>query len=208
MPDMGHHRDTTSTSVPKPIALRPMTPTHAISPAHGHGSVAGARVVMHATPQRGHFHPLPVIGHAEAFYLKHIKDAEAAGDRHARASHKVGQHVTSALDPKMAWGDKLKRFVHCLERYCAAPPDADETLTAFYQKLADCIRRQAGQAAIQLARAKNESFERRIKAHESRDAIEEEAEQFFFGLMGHGGKPEWCSREAWSQLTGWRDHWV
>jgi hypothetical protein len=213
MPDMGQYRQS-SAAIPKPIALRPVertvpaTHAQAIPAAHSHGSMSGTRVMMGTAPQQGHFHPMPVIGHAEAFYLKHIKQAEEAGDRHARASHKVGQHVTSALDPKMAWNDKLKRFVHCMERYSVAPPDADDSLLAFYQKLADCIRRQAGQEAIHVARAKHESFEKRVKAGESREKVEEEAEQFFFGLMGRGGKPEWCSKDAWAHLTAWRDHWV
>jgi hypothetical protein len=178
--------------------------------AHGtvHGTVHGVAHLPSPHQLRGNYHPLPVIGHAEAFYVKHIEQAEAAGDKHARASYKVGQHTTAALDPKMPWDQKLKRFVHCLHRYCAAPPDADEVLAMFYQKLGDLVRRHAGQEALLLARKYHEDYHHRLKAGESRETIENEAEVFFFDLLGHGGRPEWCSKEAWLQITGWRDHWV
>jgi hypothetical protein len=57
--------------------------------------------------QAGSFHPLPVIGHPATWYEKHIQQADAAGDVHARASHKVGQYVTEGLDPKVPWEHKL-----------------------------------------------------------------------------------------------------
>jgi hypothetical protein len=157
----------------------------------------------------GRFHPLPVIGHAPAFYQKHIEQAEATGDRHAKASHKVGQYVTEALSPKMSWDDKMKRYYHCLDKYCVAPPDADESLRSFYQKLGDMVRRHAGQEALAAARKRQEEFTRRAKANEDRAAIEEDAEKFFFDLLGHGhGCPNWCSKEAFNMIITWRDQWV
>ena len=86
--------------------------------AHAPGSLA---------PKLGSFHPLPVIGHPPAFYERHVKQAEAAGDVHARASHKVGQYVTEAIDPKLPWEQKLKCFRHALKHYSAAPDGADGT---------------------------------------------------------------------------------
>ena len=223
-PHAQHGGHATPHHAPEPLPLRPShTSTH--SPAHSPphsgpgGSMAGhshygphtagqGAKGAHVAQPRGHFHPLPVIGHAEAFYLKHIEQAEAAGDRHARAAHKVGQHTTSALDPKMPWEQKLKRFVHCLERYCVAPADADEALAAFYHKLGDLVRRHAGQEALHMARKHHDEYQRRQRGGESREAIEEQAEVFFFDLLGHGGRPDWCSKEAWTQITTWRDHWV
>ena len=184
-------------STARPIALAPATPAAPIHP-----------IAAHAAHHRGHFHPLPVIGHPEAFYLKHIQQAEASGDPHARASHKIGQHVTSALDPKLSWEQKHKRFVHCLHHYCVAPPDADEGIRGFYQKLADLVRRHAGQEALHLARARHGEYQRRLRAGESRDAIENDAELFFPTLLGHETRPEWCGSEAWNQISGLRDQWV
>ncbi len=183
-------------SAPPPIPVAPNSSSHPAPPSYPARSV-------------GHFHPLPVIGHADAFYKKHIEQAEAAGDKHAKAAHKVGQHVTSALAPAMPWPEKLKRFNHCLEKYCIVPPDADESLRTFYHKLADLVRRHAGQEAQHAARKHHEDYHRRLKAGETRDLIEEEAEVYFFDLLGHtGGCPPWCSKEAWNQIVGWRNFWV
>lgn len=184
-------------SMVRPIAIAPAMPA-----THAH------RVGGHATHPKGHFHPLPVIGHPEAFYVKHIQQAEAIGDQHARASHKVGQHVTSALDPKLSWDQKLKRFEHCLHRYCVVPTDADEGVRSFYHKLADLVRRHAGQEALHLGRIRHGEYQRRQRSGESREVIENDAETFFPSLLGHGGRPDWCSIEAWAQLTSLRDHWV
>src|SRR5258706_4842498 len=219
------HQSGHASPAPEPFTLRPAqsagsaTVSHASQGtvqgvAHAATNGAAGHKTSHGTVHgvahlpRGNYHPLPVIGHAEAFYVKHIEQAEAAGDKHARASYKVGQHTTAALDPKMPWEEKLKRFSHCLRRYCIAPPDADEVLAMFYQKLGDLVRRHAGQEALHIARKHHEDYHRRLKANESRETIENEAEVFFFDLLGHGGRPEWCSKEAWGQITGWRDHWV
>jgi hypothetical protein len=187
---------------PAPIPLSPSSAT----PPHPQ-PVANKGYVLHKPA--GNFHPLPVIGHAEAFYLKHIEQAEAAGDKHAKAGHKVGQYVTAALNPKMALEDKMKRFFHCLDKYCVAPPTADESLRNFYQKLGDLVRRHAGQEALAAARKRHEEFTRRAKANEDRGAIEDDAEKFFFDLLGHGhGCPNWCSHEAYNVIITWRDQWV
>src|SRR5215213_7520794 len=99
----------------------------------------------------GSFHPMPVIGHPPAFYERHIRQAEAAGDVHARASHKVGQYVTEAIDPKVAWEHKLKCFKHVLKHHCIAPEGADEPTQAFYKKLRDVVRRHAGTEGLHAA---------------------------------------------------------
>jgi hypothetical protein len=197
------HLDRNSQTAPRPSSAAhsaAVAPGKPIAPAH--------RTLPHAHHPTGHFHPLPVIGHAEAFYSKHIQQAEAAGDHHARSSHKVGQHVTSALDPNMCWEQKLKRFTHCLNRYCVAPPDANESVQVFYRKLGDLVRRHAGQEAVHLVRARHGEYQRRLHAGESREAIENDAEMFFPSLLGHCGQPEWCGTESWAQLCGLRNHWL
>lgn len=212
--DHGGH--TATKLAPPPIPLAPLPASsksshspHPPQPHHAaHAAPAPHRAVAAVAQPRGHFHPLPVIGHAEAFYLKHIQQAEAVGDHHARAAHKVGQHVTSALDPQLSWEQKHKRFVHCLHKYCIVPHDADDTVRTFYQKLGDLIRRHAGQEALHLARAKHQAYQQRLRNGEARDKIEDDAETFFPALLGHAGRPEWCGTDAWAQLTALRDHWV
>ena len=60
------------------------------------------------------FHPLPVIGYPEAYYAKHIKDADSHGDKIAHEAYKVGQYITLGLDPAKKWTEKLKYFCHAL----------------------------------------------------------------------------------------------
>jgi hypothetical protein len=204
MPHAFHTGDAAGASAhaaPPPIPLSPQPRPDAPSSAPPRAAATHA--------PHGNFHPLPVIGHAEAFYVKHIAQAEAAGDRHAKAAHKVGQYVTAALDPKMAWDDKMKRFFHCLDKYCIAPPSADESLRTFYHKLGDLVRKHAGQEALAAARRHHAQFSQRLKASEDRGAIEDDAEKYFFDLLGHGhGCPNWCSKEAFHQIVTWRDQWV
>lgn len=164
---------------------------------------------MPITQRPGYFHPLPVIGHPEAFYAKHAKEAEAAGNTHARAAHKVGQYVTLGLDRNLPIDRKLRDFCHALSHYCTAPPDADESLKVFYGKLRDLVRRHAGQEALRLAREKHDEFRRRLAKGESRDSLTDEAELFFPKLLGHCHEsPDWMSKEAWQQIRLLENQWV
>ena len=156
----------------------------------------------------GSFHPLPVIGHPPAFYDRHIKQAEASGDVHARASHKVGQYVTEGLDPNVPWEHKMKCFRHAMKHHCVAPEGADEHLQAFYKKLGDLVRRHAGQEALHAAQRFSAEATRRVSAGESRAQVEDEADDFFIGLLGHERTPEWCSKEIAEQIGRIRQQWV
>src|SRR4051794_31756316 len=162
-----------------------------------------------ATAMRtGTFHPLPVIGHPQAFYDRHIEEAEKAGNSHAKASYKVGQYVTAGLDPKRSWEDKIFMFKRAMERYCSAPKDADEGVRAFYQKMCELVRRHAGVEAVHAARKLHEDLNRKLKEGKSRGDLEEEAEQFFLHLFGHERCPGWCSKEAAAQIAEIRDYWI
>jgi hypothetical protein len=160
-----------------------------------------------AFQQAGSFHPLPVIGHPATWYEKHIKQADAAGDVHARASHKVGQYVTEAIDPKVPWEHKLKCFKHALKHHCCAPEGADEHLQSFYKKLGDLVRRHAGQEALHAAQRFHTGAMKRVGTGESKAVLEDEADDFFLNLLGHERTPEWCSREAADQIARLRQHW-
>src|SRR5262245_30249292 len=100
-----------------------------------------------ALQQANRFHPLPVIGHPDAFYTKHIQAAEGAGDVHARESHKVGRYITLAIDPKMDFEEKVRHFRHALKHHCNAPLDSSTDVTHFYEKLSELVRRYGGQEA-------------------------------------------------------------
>jgi hypothetical protein len=164
---------------------------------------------MAISSQPRHFHPLPVIGHPEAFYVKHVRQAEAAGDVHARASHKVGQYVTLALDKQKSWEEKFELFCHALKRYCTAPENADEGLVTFYAKLGETVRRYAGQEAMRLARQEHDRYTLRAKSGESRETLAEEAEIFFPKLLGHcHGCPAWFNKEAWNQIRLLENQWI
>jgi hypothetical protein len=167
------------------------------------GTVAGAVAL-----RTGAFHPMPVIGHPPAFYERHIKQAEAAGDVHARASQKVGQYVTEGIDPKLPWEHKLKCFKHALKHHSVAPEGADELLTAFYKKLGEVVRRHAGTEALHAAQKFHIDAMKRLNAGTPRATIEDEADEFFTLLLGHERTPDWCSRELAEQIARIRDQWV
>lgn len=156
----------------------------------------------------GSFHPLPVIGHPPAFYERHIKQADASGDVHARASHKVGQYVTEGIDPKLPWEHKLKCFKHALKHHCTPPEGADEGLQTFYRKLGEVVRRHAGQEALHAAQKFSMDAIKKVNTGTPRPQVEDEADDFFIGLLGHERTPEWCSKEISEQISRIRQQWV
>ena len=154
-------------------------------------------------------HPLPVIGYPEAWYTNHIKAAEEAGERHAYASYKVGQYITIGLRSDKTWDERLKCFRHALKHYGFAPADADPALKDFYRRLSDMIRKQAGQAAIHLARGQNDAWSIRLDMGGDRKEMEDEADVFFANLLGHThDNPDWCGKECWATLSAMRDRWI
>ena len=156
----------------------------------------------------GSFHPLPVIGHPPAFYERHIKQAEASGDVHARASHKVGQYVTEAVDPKLPWEHKMKCFRHALKHYCTPPAGADEPLKVFYGKLCELVRRNASNEALHAAQRFHQEATKRVSAGTPRATIEDEADAFFMALLGHERTPDWCTPDAAERIARIRQQWV
>jgi hypothetical protein len=158
--------------------------------------------------RNGSFHPLPVIGHAAAWYDRHVQQADAAGDVHARASHKVGQYVTEAIDPKAPWDHKIKCFKHALKHYSVAPEGADESLKGFYKKLGDVVRRYAGNEALHEAQRFNAAAQKRVGQGVERASVEDEADDFYTHLMGHERTPEWCTPDVAEQIARLRQQWV
>jgi hypothetical protein len=162
-----------------------------------------------ATAQQQAFHPLPVIGYPETYYAKHIQHADKAGDPHAHAAYKVGQYVTLSLDQKIDWDEKIRYIKHTIKHHCTCPPEGDESVKDFYHRLCELVKRHAGQEALRLARAEDDSYSLRVDTGTPREEIEEEADVFFSKLMGHTDTPpEYFTKEAWTQLKAIRDKWI
>jgi hypothetical protein len=152
---------------------------------------------------------LPEIGQSEAWYSKHIHQAEADEDNCAREAYKVGQYITLALDPHLTWEEKLKYFHHALKRHCTPPASAEEPVATFYWKLAEMVRQYCGQEALRLASAQDDVFATRLGLGASREELEDEAEEFFTQLVPAGEQcPAWFSDQDYSQLKMIRDQWI
>jgi hypothetical protein len=154
------------------------------------------------------FHPLPVIGHPEAWYTKHIKQADEAGDHLAHCSYKVGQYVTLALDPKRPWEEKVKYFRHCLKHHCTPAAEADPDTLAFCEKLRALVLRYASQEARKMARHEHDAYSMRLDFGVPKDTLAEEAEVFFPRILGHGTCPDYLTQEAFGEICTLRDRWI
>jgi hypothetical protein len=149
------------------------------------------------------------VGRPESYYARLARDAEKAADTHAHEAAKAGQYITLALDPKLLWEEKLKYFRHALRRHCIPPPFPDEDVWVFYRQLADLVRQYAGQDALRLASTEDDMYAARLALGQTRDKIEDEAEQFFGRIMGKGEEcPDWFNEADWAQLKLLRDQWI
>lgn len=152
---------------------------------------------------------MPEIGRPESYYAKLVHTADRQGDTHAHEAAKVGQYVTLALDPSLAWEEKLKYFQHALKRHCVPPPYPDDDVWMFYQQLAELVRAYCGQEALRLESLEDDLYAARLSMGQSRDKIEDDAETFFGRLLGTGDtSPEWFNETDWHQLKLIRDQWI
>ena len=153
--------------------------------------------------------PMPPIGRPESFYAKLAHEADRAGDRHAHEAAKVGQYITLGLDRTLEWDEKLKYFRHALKRHCQPPTLPDDDVWMFYKNLAALVQQYCGQEALRIASNEDEMFAARISMGQSRDGIEDEADEFFAKLIGIGDQcPEWFSEGDWAQIKLIRDQWI
>ena len=151
--------------------------------------------------------PLPAIGQPEAYYARAIRQADAAGDRHAYEASKVGQYVTLALDQHLTWEEKQKYFCHALKRHCNPPPMAEDEVEQFYKELAQLVRQYAGQEALRLASDQDDLYAARLAMGQTRNEIEDEAEHFFLTLVP-AECPDWFNEEDFTQVRLIRDQWI
>lgn len=156
---------------------------------------------MSVQQQTSRFHPLPVIGHPDTFYVKQIELAEKAGDIHALESQKVGRYVTLAMDPAMPWEEKLRHLLHAMKRHCAPPPGATSEVQAFYQRLTELVRRHASQEALRFLAHETES--QRLRGQLSDPAVlHHKAVELRKRIVGDADAcPKWMTQEAWDQIN-------
>ena len=151
--------------------------------------------------------PLPEIGHPESYYAKLVHRADAVGNKHAHEAYKVGQYITLAIDPHLTWEEKLKYFQHALKRHCVPPPLPDDDVWVFYRGLADLVRQHAGQEALRMASTEDDLYAARLAMGQTREHIEDEAEEFF-GRLVPPECPPWLNEEDYNQLKLIRDQWI
>src|SRR3954466_13695244 len=160
------------TRVPAVGVAAPAPDAPANHPAHesrAGGTQHGARV-------GGHGYALPCLGYPEAYYLKHVHDADQRGDQVAHDAYKVGQYVTLGLDHKESCERKAKYFGHALRRHANPPPDADGHVQDFYRRLADLVRKSAGQEVLRLTRREHEILQKRQAGGANHQALAVEFE--------------------------------
>lgn len=155
------------------------------------------------------FPPLPEINKPESHYARLVHEADKNGDVHAREAAKVGQYITLAMDPHLSWSEKLKFFRHALKRHCVPPPFPDDEVWMFYRSLADLVRQHCGAEALRLASAEDDLYAARLQMGQVREKIEDDAEEFFTMLMGHGDEcPEHFNDGDWQQIKLLREQWI
>lgn len=153
---------------------------------------------------------MPEIGRPESYYAILLRQAEQQSNDHLREAAKVGQYITLAIDPSLGWDEKLKYFRHALKRHCSPPPYPDDDLWLFYNGLADLVRQHAGHEALRLASIEDDLYAARLSMGQTREVIENDAEIFFYKLLGGTGdqRPEWYNEADWQQLKVLRDQWI
>lgn len=152
---------------------------------------------------------LPAVGHPESHYAKLAHDADRVGDPHGHEAAKVGQYLTLAREESLTWEDKLKYYRHALKRHCQTPALAEAEVEAFYGKLADLVRQHAGMEALRIASGVDDLYAARLSMGQSREQIEDEAEEFFAKILGSGDHcPEHFNEADWQQLKLIRDQWI
>ena len=150
---------------------------------------------------------MPEIGLPESVYANKVHQADKIGDKHAHEAYKVGQYITLAVDPRLTWEGKLKYFRHALKRHCVPPPLPDDDVWMFYRSLADLVRQYAGQEALRLASTEDDLYAARINMGQTRETIENEAEEFF-GSLVPSECPDYFNEEDYGQLKLIRDQWI
>jgi hypothetical protein len=154
-------------------------------------------------------HPMPVIGHPEIFYVKHIKQAEETGAFHAREAYKVGRYVTLAIDPKLPWEEKIRYFKHVLKHHVTAPDGSDPETQQYYHKLLDLVKRYASQEAVKSIKHESDRLREMRQRGESLEKVRIEAGAALSRVIGdHAACPHWMRPDAWEQVKMIQRQWA
>ena len=151
---------------------------------------------------------LPEIGHPESFYAKQVHRADKCHDQHGHEAYKVGQYITLGLNPHLQWAEKLKYFRHALARHCNPPAFPDDQLWTFYANLAELVRRYCGLEALRIIVREDEIYASRAREGQSRDRIQNDAEEFFRKFVPGENCPEWFSQEDFENMKLIRNQWI
>jgi hypothetical protein len=152
--------------------------------------------------------PLPEIGHPESYYAKQVHRADKRADVHAHEAYKVGQYITLGKNPYLSWPEKLKYFRHALARHCNPPPYPDDQIWMFYRSLADLVRQHCGEEALRIISAEDDTYAKRMKLGQTRDAVEDEAEAFFKKFILSEACPDWFNQEDFEAMKIIRNQWI
>ena len=151
---------------------------------------------------------MPEIGRNEIYYANHAHRAAKEYDNHARDAYKVGHYVTLAINPRLCWSEKLKYFRHALKHHCFTPPYAKDDLKQFYRDLIALVQKHAGEEALRLILAEDDTFAKRINAVTNREMILDEADRFFKKFIETNECPEWFTPEDYDTMKMIRNQWV
>jgi len=151
---------------------------------------------------------MPEIGHPERYYAQLAIVAESSHDIHARAAAKVGQYITLAIQPRLIWEERLKYFHHALRRHCAPPSMASQEVWIFYQRLANLVRRHAGEEALKVIVVEDDLYAKRKATGQTFLRIRADAASFFYRFIPTERCPEWFNAEDYAQMKLFRDQWL
>lgn len=151
---------------------------------------------------------MPPIGRSETYYANHAHRAQKEYDMHARDAYKVGHYVTLAINPRLTWAEKLKYFRHALDHHCMTPPYAKDDVKAFYRDLIALVRKHAGEEALRIISAEDDTFAKRINMVCNREMILDEADRFFKKFIESNECPDWFTPEDYDTMKMIRNQWI
>lgn len=154
--------------------------------------------------------PMPEIGLDRHYYDRVAKEAEERGDFYTHEAAKVGMYISMALDRKMPWREKLRYFQHAIKRHTTpkseVPSDGEQ---AFFGELALLIKTHCGAEALRLAMREDDLYATRLGLGQTPEEIEDDAEPFFEGLIGHDEHcPPHFLEDDWHTLRMIREQWI
>ena len=165
-------------------------------------------IPLEPVPSTHYFPPIPELGEEEKVYGKRAHAAEKTGDIYGASVNKVAQYVTLGLDPALDWPNKLRYFEHALNKHAAPKPPIDDEVIAFYQRLAEFVKQQAGLQVLKLVYRHDAELEaRRESNNEPIFKLRSEAASFFRQFLPAGDRPDCFTDTDYAELIAVRNKW-